>query len=323
MTEQDVRFAVENSYDLQVSGVKLLDQHFGTRLYTIDTDKGKFVVKILPLSVENVNDEGLVTGYLYDSGLQVARLVKHKGGKYVAQTAFVQFTIQEYIEGATFSVNEAPGWLLDQSAAFLGKANCMLKDYGQMPLRFGKDFFSGDTVLRKKSHYHSELERAKEATEHNLIPLWEEQIRHFDRISEFDIDVNRLIYANSHGDYHVGQIIAKQQNITVVDWTSACCLPVCLDVMAGYVFASRACKNGVVDAEGLRKYIGVYTKYFPLQEYDVKRMPYVFYFWLCICNYLPSELATMPENYKPMAKQSFQLLNWFYENVERLSAMIG
>ena len=194
-----------------------------------------------------------------------------------------------------------------------------LKDYIPLPLRFGKDFFTADAAIRKKQQYISELEEAKKSGNQKIVSIWEEQIRHLQRISKFRIDTDRLTYANSHGDFHIGQIIVKDHDITVIDWSSACRLPVCLDVITSYVFASPDCSEGAVDVEGLNRYIRAYTKHFPLTEYDIEAMPYVLYFWHCICNYRPDELASIAEKYQPIATLIQKLLNWLYVHVEELS----
>lgn len=313
---------IENHYDLQVSGIKLLDSHFGTEIHAVNTDKGKYIVKTLPLYVVNVENEGYVTEYLHKHGIKVARLLKSKTGEYAVKTAKMQFTVQEFIEGETFTVNTAPDWFMEKSAEILGRVNCQLKNYGQMPLKFGKDFFSADTASRKKSHYNNEIAKAMESGNKYTIPLFEEQIRHLDKIVKFGIVTSKLTYTNSHGDYHIGQAIVKDNDITIIDWTSACCLPVCLDVITSYVFACPACREGVVDVEGLKNYIRIYTEYFHLAEYDIKSMPYVLYFWHCVCNYSSGELSNIPESYKPTAGLVLKLLNWLYDNVEELSSSL-
>ncbi len=312
-------YLIERNYDLKVSNVQLLDKHFGTEIYVVDADTKRYIVKVLPLYFENLHNEGLITEYLYRRGYQVARLLKSRDGSYVTRMPEFQFTVQEYIEGDTLPINSAPEWLLEKSADFLGKTTAALKDYGPLPLRFGKDFFAADTAIRKKQQYIRELEKAREAGDKKTVSIWEEQIRHLERISEFRIDTDRLTYANSHGDFHIGQIIVKENDIAVIDWSSACRLPVCLDVVTSYVFASPRCHEGAVDAEGLTRYIRAYTKHFPLTEYDIEAMPYVLYFWHCICNYRPDELACIAEKYRPIAMLIQNLLNWLNVHVEKLS----
>ena len=312
-------YLIECNYNLNVSDMRLLDKHFGTEIYIVEADTKKYVVKVLPLYFENIDNEGFVTEYLYNHGHKVARLLKSRDGSYVIRTPEFQFTVQEYIEGETLPINSAPEWFLEKSAEFLGRTTFTLKDYGQLPLRFCKDFFAADTAIGKKQQYIRELEKARETDEQKTAPIWEEQIRHLERISKFRIDTDRLTYANSHGDFHIGQVIMKDNDITVIDWSSACRLPACLDVITSYVFASPNCREGAIDAEGLNRYICTYTKYFPLTEYDIKAMPYVLYFWHCVCNYRPDELTCIAEKYQPIAMLVQNLLNWLYVHVEVLS----
>ena len=310
---------IESNYELKVSDIKLLDEHFGTEIYVIDTEAKKYIVKVLPLYFEHMENEGLVSGYLYSRGHKVARLIKSREGSYVIKTPKFQFTVQEYVEGKTLPTNSAPKWLLEKSADFLGKTTLALKDWDPLPLRFDRSFFTADTALRKKQQYIGELERAKELGDKKIIPVWEEQIRHLERISRFQIDADRLTYANSHGDFHIGQIIVQDHDITVIDWSSVCRLPVCLDVMTSYVFASPNCREGAVDVEGLGGYIQAYVKHFPLTEYDIQAMPYVLYFWHCVCNYSPNELCSIAGKYRSMALLIQKMLNWLYVHVDDLS----
>ena len=313
---------IENNFNLKVSDIKLLDKHFGTEIYLISTDDEKYIVKVLPLHMENVKNEGELTEHLYNHGIKVARFLKSKDDTYVVKTSEFQFTVQQFIDGVSLSVNTAPDWFISKSAEFLGQTALLLKDYKGLSLRFGKDFFSTKTVRRKMWQYKKELVRAKKNKKMNIVPIWEEQIRHLKRISKFHIDTQKLTYANSHGDYHIGQAIIHNNDFTVVDWSSACRLPICLDVITSYVFSSQSCPTGEIDADGLKKYIREFTEKFPLTEYDIKAMPYVLYFWHCMCNYRPDELADIPDSYKAIAKLINNFLNWLYDHVDELSEQL-
>ena len=52
-------------------------------------------------------------------------------------------------------------------------------------------------------------------------------------------------------------------------------------------------------------------------------MPYVLYFWHCMCNYRPDELGDIPDSYKAIAKLINNFLNWLYNNVEELSEQLA
>jgi hypothetical protein len=268
--------------------------------------------------MKKVENEGYVTEFLYDNGIKVARLLKTKCNEYLVKTNELQFHIQDFIEGETYAVNSAPNWFIEKSAQILGEINHTLKGFRDLPVSFGKDFFSVTTVNNSKQHYINELQKAKESGDNSLVIELEEQLKHLNRISKFSFDVDKLTYTNSHGDFYIGQTIAKNKEITVIDWTSACRLPVCLEIITSYSYADPLCKDGVIDINGLKKYLSQYLKYFTLNEYDIKMMPYLFYFQQCICNYSPP-YDNMADNYKAISKLILNLLNWLYDNVEDLS----
>ncbi len=307
---------IEENFCLSISDMSLLDCHFGTEIFAASTEDGKLIVKKVPICMKGVENEGRITSFLCGKGIKVPHFFQATNGTYAAHTEKHQFTVQELIDGSTFSVNSAPDWLLDQSAEILGNINRTLCGYGELPLNFGGDFFSPDTAIGKRKHYEAELLKAKDNTE--LASKWEEQIAHLEKVAGFDmIDASKLTYANSHGDFNICQLVVAGREVAVIDWASACKLPVCLEVMTSFVFASEKCANGAIDEAGLKRYIGQYTKYFPLSDYDLRVMPYVFYFWHCVCNYMPAE--QIPKSYRKIARLISDCLNWLDLNVDHLS----
>lgn len=316
---------IEQHYDLRVTELRLIDRHFETEIYIAHTGAEKYLVKVMPLFYQNVDNEGQITEHLHRHGMNVAQFLRTRQGSYVTKLSENQFTVQEFVEGNTLPLNSAPEWFLEKTADFLGKTTLALQDYSPLPLQFGRDFFTADNALQKKRQYISELEKANDPADRKIVPIYVEQLRHLERIAQFQIDTDRLTYANSHGDFHIGQAMVKDQDLTVIDWASACRLPIVLDIATSYVFASPRCIEGAVDAEGLSRYIRTYTKHAPLTEYDIQALPYVLYFWYCICNYSPRELASIASsdhlsgNYQPIAALIKKLLGWLYEHVEELS----
>ncbi|MCL2774236.1 MAG: phosphotransferase [Oscillospiraceae bacterium] len=309
---------ISDNYDVEVKDLKLIDSYFGTKIFALQTNKGKYIVKTLLPYTQNMENEGHITEYLYDNGISVARLLKTNRGMYHAETEEMQFHVQEFIEGETLKVNTAPDWFLRKSAIILGEIHNVLKNYDELPTQFGGDFFGKSNVSGIKHHYAERLEEAINQENTLLIPLLEERIKHLERISSFDIDADRLTYSNSHGDFYIGQIIVNDENITVIDWTSACKLPVCLEVIMSYVFADPKCRNGEIDNDGLKEYINHYSQYFSLNDYDIQIMPYLYYYHQMICNYSPP-YDDIPETYKPICNLIINVTNWLYKNVDDLS----
>ena len=313
---------ISDNYDIEVYDLKLIEGYFA-EIYSMQTNKGKYFVKTIPLGIQDMENEGHITEYLYNNGVSVPRLLKTNGGMYHVETDEFQFHVQEFIEGNVLKVNTAPEWYLEKSANIIGEIHSLLKDYNEMPAQFGGDFFCKSNVNGVKSYYCGQLNEAVEQKNTKLIPLLEGRIKHLERISAFDINADKLTYSNAHGDFHIGNTIVNNKNITVIDWTIACRMPVVLDVITSYVFAAPECANGKIDCDGLKRYIKNYSRHFSLNDYDIKIMPYLYYYQQMICNYQPSEYDNLPYAYKPICKLIINVTDWLYENADGLSEKLG
>lgn len=308
---------IYDNYNIEVKKLELIDRHFGTEIWIAQTDMGKYIVKILPLYMNGVEVEGYITEYLYNNGIHVARLIKTKDNTYHVKTNDLQFHVQEYIEGKTLKINSAPEWFLEKSAITLGKIQNVLKSYGELKTSFNANFFSKSNIDNVKEYYTKELNMV-DNNNITLISELEERLKHLDRISSFDIDTTKLTYSNSHGDFHIGQIITYNRDITVIDWTSASRLPVCLDLMMSYTMADPKCAHGKIDSDRLKKYMHYYLKHFNLNDYDIQKMPYVFYYQQIMCHYNPPYI-NVADSYKPICRLINYFTNSLYENVEIIS----
>ena len=305
------------NYGLKINDLKLMDSYFGTEIYLVEANDGKYIVKVLPLFVPGLENEGLITDFLFSNGIPVARLLKTKNNRYAVKTDKTQFHMQEYIEGKVYKVNTAPEWLMESSAYIIGKIHAVLQNYGELRVNFGADFFRIENALERQQYYANQLREVTDTSNASLISALEERIKHLNRISAFDIDTEKLTYANSHGDFYIGQIIAKDKKITVIDWTSACKLPAALEVVMSYVFAAPECKSGKINIDGLKRYINHYSQYFHLNDYDIKTMLRLFYFQQIMCHYSPP-YDNIPETYKPVCQLINCFTDWLYHNMENL-----
>ena len=307
---------ISQHYGIQINKLTLIDSHFGTEIYLLESEAEKYIVKSLPLYFDDINHEGHITEYLLDKGIPVAKLLKTNSGEYSVKTEKVLFHLQDFIDGETLNLNTAPDWFLSKSSDLLGKIHNVLGGYKELKTNFGGNFFAKNTVNKAIERYKKELDTADKKNT-LLISTLERRLEHLNRIWEFDIDTTRLTYANSHGDYHIGQIITKNQELTVIDWTSACRLPVALEIMMSYVTADLRCSDGKINSDNLKRYTEIYSKHFQISKYDIEIMPYVFYFQQILCHYDPP-YDNVADSYKPMCDLINRYTDWLYDNVEKL-----
>jgi aminoglycoside phosphotransferase (APT) family kinase protein len=301
---------------MDVITLDLLDNHFGTEIYIAQANNGKFIIKTLPLHCGNLETEGRVTDYLLSRGIPVARILLTKSGKYSVETDTIHFHVQEFIEGITPPLNSLSDDLLDKLADTLGRIHGIMSDYDDLPTSFGKDFFDKNVPLEALVRYTEALGHV--GNDEILSSELSRRIEHLKRILSFNIDTDKLTYGNSHGDFHVGQIIVDGDKLVVIDWTSASRVPLCLEAINSFVTAAPACRLGKIDAHGFKRYIERYSRHFTLTEYDLRSMPFVLYWQQLLCHYDPP-YRDVVSSYRPVCTLINNFTDWLYDNAENLS----
>ncbi|MBR0303600.1 MAG: phosphotransferase [Clostridia bacterium] len=307
---------IGDNYGIDIEKIELLDSHFGTDIYKADGASGKYIVKACPVYErysEGSRREGEITNYLYKKGIKVARLLPTSAGTFHLDNEDKFITVQKFIDGKGFGVVSAPERVIDAMARLLADLHNALAEYPGLPVFFGEDFFRSNNVKRRLAYYKEDMNGAEGDVKEKYI----EQINHCERIASFGIDTTKLTYRNSHGDYYIGQVIASDDGITLIDFASASKMPVVLELATSFILSSPKCRGGVIPADDFKKYIDRYAARCPLTEYDVKMIPFVFYFWQTMCNYHPRD--NVADNYKDIAEHIRNTLMWLHGNVEELS----
>ena len=236
-----------------------------SKIFLVESETGKYVLKEVNSDfLSHPENEGALLEYLYSHGINVARIIKTKNNEYIFSDGEKQFHLQEFVDGDIISLNTASDWYLRKSAQMLGQIQSILSGYNKLPVLFDEDFLSESTVLKVKQSIMDSLKHAEKESKTSLVIDLNKRLKHIEKIARFEFDINKLTYSNSHGDYYVNQIITHNQELTVIDWTGACFLPVCFEVMMSYTYADSSCKDGTIHIERFKTYLDEYLKYFPL-----------------------------------------------------------
>ena len=122
-----IKKLIEENYGFTLKNLKHLESHFATEIYIAETDFSKYIIKKLPAGVSDLENKGEITSFLTKHGISVARLIRNLSGKYVVQLNEFQLTVQNFIEGSTWSLNSATPWFMEKSAQILGGIHSVLK----------------------------------------------------------------------------------------------------------------------------------------------------------------------------------------------------
>ncbi|MCL1952143.1 MAG: phosphotransferase [Oscillospiraceae bacterium] len=263
---------IEKHYGLRVLGLSRVSEGVGGEVYVAETDAGRFVLKGTPRGADRADNEPYIAGHLARHGIPVAEYLRAGDGEWFVRRGKTQYLLQRFAEGKTYAYHGAPAWLLQESARMLGKIQVALAGYEPLPPVFGQDHFdylrSGD----RRASYLKTLENAKKAGDGDVALDVEYRLSQLHRTRERTYDYARFTVGNTHGDFKIQNIICGEGRIAaVIDLSSACRLPLCMEVIRSYTHAAPA-----PDAEGLRAYTQEVMRYTPLNDYDLRNMAYVF-----------------------------------------------
>ncbi len=143
------------------------------------------------------------------------------------------------------------------------------------------------------------------------------------RFSVPEIDLSKLTRGNTHGDFFISQLICADRSIAaVIDWTTACIHPIVWEIIRSYIYGSPKCKDGTIIIPELAEYTKNYLKFASLNKYDLKMMPYVFYYQISVCDYYNQYFQSNADNrhiYLGQAILSTKLMKWFEIHANELS----
>lgn len=316
-------------YGFDVLNISRVLTGVGGLTYLVETDNGKYILKGVDCNDGYFQNEPFVVEFLKRKGIPTADYIRDKDGQYIWQHGEYLFHMQRFIEGKILPFNEAPDWFLHESAQTLGKIHTALSGFKQLPIGMGDGFIDFLLSDHPKNSYLETIEKAKNLNDNDTLADAKYRLSQVGRLRDIIFDLSQFTCCNTHGDYKISQIICKDNHIAaIIDWTCACVQPVCWEIIRSFTYADPGSKNGKIDADRLIEYVKVYLQYHPLNQYDLKMMPYFFYYQLLACDYYGQYYYSFDanrEDFLYQAKTATGLIRWFEGNVtylsERLTAL--
>ena len=139
------------------------------------------------------------------------------------------------------------------------------------------------------------------------------------------IDTKKLTIKNTHGDFNVLQFIYKNNHInSVIDFVSACRMPVVWELIRSYSYIDKDVKNGIFNLDTFNDYIKEFNKYVKLNEYDLKYMLYIYLIQLLSSTYGYKEYINNNENIELLEFAHFRtnICKYLFKNVENISNIL-
>lgn len=296
----------------------------------ICSDKKYFFKEIQSnYSFEKVQNEYKINELLLERNIPTTKFYMTLNGEYIWEYKNHVFHLQEYIDGKTYKMNTATDWLMNDSAIYLGRIHKELMDYPKLEDGFGENFFSDWDIKDSIEFYKNMIDKSgniqNKEIRFKIIEDLNFKLSILPIISKFNFEYNKFTVSNTHGDYSIVQILCDTKKIKkIIDFTDACSLPICWEIIRSYTYADPKCINGIkIDIDNLKQYIKLYRQYNFISSYDIKMMPYLYYYQLTRSKFGYREYILSSQNNKEdLLRFAFWRTNmcrWLDKNVDSLS----
>ena len=333
LSESDIRMILAERYQMREVGAVTSMEGGSANCFLITSSQGQSVLKEFQsgYSLADIAHEPDLTEFVRTHGIQATRFVPATTGEYVWEYRGRAFHLQGLVEGVVYPLNEAPEWLLRESAILLGRLHQALLGYPRLKEEMTAGWFSWDSAAKR--HQYSDLISAaeklaeSEVRDRILVDL-RYKMGLISGVGNISIDPDRLTRRNTHGDYHIGQMVCGPESVrAILDFSGACHQPSIWEIIRSYTYADPACADGSIDTENLKCYTALYLENDSLSRYDLEMMPCLYLFQLARSVYGYSQYlstgAVNPEQLIRFASWRTNMCRWLEENADTLLRELG
>lgn len=316
---------VKEKYRINVTNIKIIDRG-SANIYSLNGDE--YILKEFQskYTKEEIEKEITIINHLKKDSIKVPSYIKTINDTYYSLYKNKVIIIQKFIEGYTLDINEGNYEQTIECAKVYGMIVESLENLDIL-LPLNDLSFSKENLTKgiEKHQKLLELINDKDAEETLKIKRdLEEKINMIKNISKENIfiDTKKLTIKNTHGDFNILQFIYKNNHInSVIDFVSACRMPVVWELIRSYSYIDKDVKNGIFNLDTFNDYIKEFNKYVKLNEYDLKYMSYIYLIQLLSSTYGYKEYINNNENIELLEFAYFRtnICKYLFNNAEKIS----
>ena len=287
----------------------------------------RFLLKEFQASMPpaQVQRERRILAHLAGDGIPVSRILRTRSGADFAVHRGRLIQLQAHLPGGPIPKHEAPGWLLEELAALLGRIARSLAALPSLP--DGCAPWIARNLPERARRFRSlavELEAAEwlgDAERAALCASALARAEMIDAISSWRPPAAEFRAGNTHGDYSIVQVLCAGGAITgVVDFASACRLPYVWEAIRSFTYAHPGSRRGGFDAAAFQDYLAGFESILPLAAFDRIRAPALYLYQLAPSLYGFRELAAGPT---PNQDERIEFACWRTDLCRTLLAISG
>lgn len=314
---------IKEKYGINVTNIKRINRG-SANIYSLNNDE--YILKEFQskYTKEEIEKEITIINHLKKDDIKVPSYIK----TYSLYKDKVVI-IQKFIEGYTLNRNEGNYEQTIECAKVYGMIVKSLESLDIL-LPLNDLSFSKENLTKGIEKHQKLLELINDKDDEETLKIkrdLEEKINMIKNISKENIfiDTKKLTIKNTHGDFNILQFIYKNNHInSVIDFVSACKMPVVWELIRSYSYIDKDVKNGIFNLDTFTDYIKEFNKYVKLNDYDLKYMSYIYLIQLLSSTYGYKEYINNNENIELLEFAHFRtnICKYLFNNAENISTRL-
>lgn len=319
---------VKEKYGINVTNIKIINRG-SANIYSLNKDE--YVLKEFQskYTKDEIEKEITIINHLKKDDIKVPSYIKTINDTYYFLYKDKVIIIQKFIEGYTLNRNEGNYEQTIECAKVYGMIVKSLENLDIL-LPLNDLSFSKENLTKGIEKHQKLLELIDDKKDDETLKIkknLEEKIDMLKDISKKNIfiDTKKLTIKNTHGDFNVLQFIYKNDHInSVIDFVSACKMPVVWELIRSYSYIDKDVKNGIFNLDTFTDYIKEFNKYVKLNEYDLKYMSYIYLIQLLGSTYGYKKYINNNENIELLEFAYFRtdICRYLFNNAENISTRL-
>ena len=316
---------VKEEYGINVTNIKIINRG-SANIYSLNNDQ--YILKEFQskYTKEEIEKEITIINHLKKDDIKVPSYIKTINDTYYSLYKDKVIIIQKFIEGYTLNRNEGNYEQTIECAEVYGMIVKSLESLNIL-LPLNDLSFSKENLTKGIEKHQKLLELIDDKDDEETLKIKKNLEEKMDMLKDISkknifIDTKKLTIKNTHGDFNVLQFIYKNNHInSVIDFVSACKMPVVWELIRSYSYIDKDVKNGIFNLDTFTDYIKEFNKYVKLNDYDLKYMSYIYLIQLLSSTYGYKEYINNNENIELLEFAHFRtnICKYLFNNAENIS----
>lgn len=326
-TNEKIVDIVKKKYNIDIYQIKKLDRG-SANIYSLNEEK--YILKEFQskYNKEEIDKEIAIINHLKKDEIPVPGYIKTINGEYSFLYEDKIITMQKFIKGYIIESNTGNKAQIIESAKYLGKIVKSLNNLDiELPNNDVSSWYSLNTINESIEKQEQLLKKVSKENNEQIYNDLTDKINMLKYVKDnLDFsDMDKMTIMNTHGDYNVLQFIYENGKIkAIIDFVSACKMPVAWEIIRSYSYIDKKAKNGEIDIDNLVEYVKTFTNYVKLNEYDYKFMSYLYLIQILTSTFGYKQYIANNSKKSLLEFAYFRtkLCKYLFENAEKISASL-